>query len=302
MRDDLDIPMPSMSPGGTSGTSYRVPRQRQGIDPNTRRMAMMAAGIFGAFVVLAGAWSLIGHHKDGLPVIEADSRPLREKPANAGGMDTVGRDAALLAGTNDAQAKLAPPTEAPDPQALKPAPAVPAPLAPMPAAVATTAQPATAAPAALPATASPAPAAIAPRAPAAAPLAALPQEHGPRLPALPPDRPAQAAARTEPPPAPAAAAHPPARTASAIAPAHAGRAEVQLGAVVSEQAARSEWQRLAHKMPALLGSRKPTFSKFERDGRTYWRIRTGGFADLGAARQFCAEVAAHKGACTASAT
>jgi hypothetical protein len=85
-----------------------------------------------------------------------------------------------------------------------------------------------------------------------------------------------------------------------VAPAHAGRAEVQLGAVASEQIAKAEWERLAHRMPALLGNRKPIFSKATHEGRTFWRIRTGGFASLAAARQFCAEVAAHKGACIAS--
>ena len=42
MRDDLDIPMPSMTPGGASTTNFRVARQPEGLDPNTKRMAVVA--------------------------------------------------------------------------------------------------------------------------------------------------------------------------------------------------------------------------------------------------------------------
>ena len=56
MRDDLDIPMPAMGPAA-GGTGYRVPRQREGMDPNTRKLARIAAGIGGTLVLRLGAWS-----------------------------------------------------------------------------------------------------------------------------------------------------------------------------------------------------------------------------------------------------
>ena len=68
MRDDLDIPMPSMSPGGASTTNFRVARQPEGLDANTKRMAIVAAAIVGVFVVFAGVYSFMGHRRAGVPV------------------------------------------------------------------------------------------------------------------------------------------------------------------------------------------------------------------------------------------
>ena len=55
----------------------------------------------------------------------------------------------------------------------------------------------------------------------------------------------------------------------------------------SEDAAKSEWQRLSKRLPDLLGQRQPAFSKTEHDGRTLWRVRTGGFGDVAQATSFC---------------
>jgi cell division septation protein DedD len=71
-----------------------------------------------------------------------------------------------------------------------------------------------------------------------------------------------------------------------------GNTLVQLTAVSSEDAAKSEWQRLSKRMPDLLGQRKPAFSKTEHDGRTLWRVRTGGFSDLSQATSFCEKIRA----------
>src|SRR5262249_25009493 len=121
--------------------------------------------------------------------------------------------------------------------------------------------------------------------------------------APPPEAPAPQALRAPPPqvtPAPVAAPPVPAAVAAApkpvvvakpvpaLAPAaekHAatpasGNTLVQLTAVHSEDAANSEWQRLSKRLPDLLAQRKPAFSKTEHDGRTLWRVRTGGFSDV----------------------
>jgi hypothetical protein len=62
--------------------------------------------------------------------------------------------------------------------------------------------------------------------------------------------------------------------------------------VSSEEAARTEWQRLSKRLPDLLGQRRPAFSKTEHDGRTLWRVRAGGFADIPQATSFCEKVRA----------
>jgi len=120
-----------------------------------------------------------------------------------------------------------------------------------------------------------APNADAMRPPTAPPMAALP----PPVPIAPTT------------PAPAAAPPPP-----AIAFIGNGRSVVQLGALVSEEAAKTEWARLQKRVPELAG-RPPQILRFEQDGRTLWRLRTGGLADANAARALCESVRARGGAC-----
>jgi hypothetical protein len=227
------------------------------MDPNTKRLGLIAGGIGGVLLLLVGAWSVVGHHHGGVPVIEPDAGPVKVKPDNPGGMKVAGQNDEILSGASDeGQTAMAPPPEAPDPQALK--------------AVEQKAK-ATAAPAL-----ASAPPATPPAAASAAPAAA---------PAAPPVQPAT--------PAPAKPT-----AAAKGAPAPAGHsAQVQLAALPSEELARAEWQRLERKMPAVLNGHKPEVTRFERDGKIFWRLRTAGFASAADATRFCDEVKAKGASC-----
>lgn len=225
--------------------TYRVERQR-GMDPATKRLALIAAGLGSALLAVIGVWTVNGHRTGeggSVPVIEAPPGPMRVKPANPGGMQLAPGDEIFApgAGGDNASDKLAPPPETPDPQALRPPPK------PVPAPAATTVPPAP--PTALPAHAPP------PTVAAATPAV---------KPALPP----------------------------AI-----DRTAVQLAALPTEEAAKQQWALLQHRLPALLHGRDLAITKVEVEGRLWWRVRTGGFADPASARGFCDQVHAKGGAC-----
>ena len=234
MSDDLSIPSPT----------YRIPRHRQGMDPATRRLAMIAGGLGGVLLAVVGGWTLIGHRNTAVPVVQADSRPIRVKPENPGGMQVAGADADILSGS----------TESKDGR-------------------------------------------LAPRAGSTRTAGA----HRSTCPARPLSRHRRAggcsrhsqAGRSQARSGPASAAQEKRPTASA-----ANGAMVQLTAVNSEDAAKSEWQRLSKRLPDLLGQRKPAFSKTEHDGKAMWRVRTGGFADVAQATAFCEKVRAKGAGCS----
>ena len=130
MSDDLSIPSPA----------YRAARRSQGMDPATKRLAVIAGGLGGVLLLVVGGWSTMGHRSTAVPVVQADGRPVRVKPENPGGMQIAGANEDIFStgsGTNGG--KLAPPPEAPAPQALRAPlpPAAPPVAAPTPAPVAT---------------------------------------------------------------------------------------------------------------------------------------------------------------------
>jgi hypothetical protein len=86
----------------------------------------------------------------------------------------------------------------------------------------------------------------------------------------------------------------------AAAPAAKGTL-VQLAAVSSEEAAKTEWQRLEKRFPDLLGQRKPAISRIDHDGKALWRVRTGGFDDLTEATVFCERIRAKGTGCSVAA-
>lgn len=286
-------------------TTYRTPRHRSGMDPNTRRLAVIACGIGAALLVMVGAWSLTGGKSGGVPVVEADARPLRVKPDTSQQGPDVGSPA-----TPGKQA-LAPTPEAPKPEALRAqaekaaaeklaaeklaADRQAAEKAAMERAHMERAQAGTATPATPP---------VASTAQVTAPLMASGRPAGQPValtaPILP-SPPAPQAAR--PAPAPAQVARPapgsaPASTPASTSATGASGTQVQLAAVGSESAALSEWSRLEKRMPDILGDRRPAVIRVDRDGKTIWRLRTGGFADPTQARGFCDRVRAKGGTCT----
>lgn len=244
MSDDISIPRSVAGPGAGSVRSsfthsYRA--RRTGMDASTRRLFMAASALGLVLLAGMGVWTFGGHRAAGVPVIEADTRPLRVKPENPGGMTVVGVNEQVMSSHGDGTdvGDLAPEAERPDPQALRAQRQVASapPAAPMP----------------MPATQ-----VVAPHADGAAVTPAV----------LRPTSPA-------PGPAPAA-----------------GTAMVQVAAMESEAGAMTEWQRLTRKAPELLGDRKPSVVQAEKDGKIFWRLRTGGFADTAAAAEFCRKVRA----------
>jgi hypothetical protein len=309
MRNDLDIPFPGQTatmtePFGRTGYGTR----QGGLDPNTKRMAIIAGGIGGAFLVLVGVWSAVAPRRAGIPVIEADLRPVRERPVNKGGLNVVGADESSLGGEAEGKAVVAPSPEAPALAALKATP--PSTVAeaskpqvieaaksatPDPAKATVTASPKEVPPVALGSAAKPPmTAAVSAQGSAmqpvqrvaVAPTAPAPVANGPG--AASPLAPATAAAPST--------LHPTGPVGAA--PASPGAAQVQLAAVGSEPAAQAEWARLTKKFPDLLGTRHLAVSHVDRDGKTYWRVRTGGFADAASATAFCGQLKAKGAACS----
>ena len=119
--DFLEADHGVLTQGASHGATWRVPRQpSRGIDPGTRKLAWTAAGLGGALVVVIGLYSVAGHRSTVVPVIQADSRPIRMKPENRGGMQVSGADEEVMGGDADGRAsKLAPAFEAPAPKMLR---------------------------------------------------------------------------------------------------------------------------------------------------------------------------------------
>lgn len=272
--------------------SYRVQRGHSG--PSWPMLAV-AGGLLGT-VALAGAiaWSVSQSGPRTIPVIEADSRPIKVRPEDPGGLVVPNIDQLVLEPPavrramereQAANARLAPAPEAPalDLLLLQTAPptpqaAPPAPLASVP--------PSVPAPDDLP--------------PIAAP-ASGPATSGAALPGTPASsRGDVSRGDLSPDGAAAPAVAPPVPAQPRATPEPAGRAMVQLGALSSEEAALGEWNRLQRRIPELAG-RQPQVTRFDRGGGQppLWRLRTGGLADTEAARALCEAVRSQGGACMA---
>jgi hypothetical protein len=226
---------------GFARPSYR-PEPKGGLDPDLRRMALVAAGIGGALVLAIAGSSLLHRTHHTVPVIEAIAGPVRIKPADPGGMKVMGADDAAPGAE-----KLAPAAERPQIAAL--------------------------------------------RARVKAAKATKTSAEDTKI----------AAARP-----PVVVASPPPQKASVVTPVPSepnapSVTSVQLAAFDSAERAEQDWGRLAEKMPDLLGKRRPEVERADLHGRPVYRLRTGGFANLAQATEFCAKVRAHGADCSVAA-
>src|SRR6056297_257649 len=71
----------------------------------------------------------------------------------------------------------------------------------------------------------------------------------------------------------------------------------QLGAFESAAVAREEWDRLQTRFEDFLDGKNRVIQKAESGGRTFYRLRAMGFADLGEARRFCSALVAERADC-----
>jgi hypothetical protein len=71
----------------------------------------------------------------------------------------------------------------------------------------------------------------------------------------------------------------------------------QLGAFDSPEVARGEWDRLSQKFGDFLEGKQRVIQRAESGGRTFYRLRAMGFADLGDARRFCSALVAERAEC-----
>ena len=77
----------------------------------------------------------------------------------------------------------------------------------------------------------------------------------------------------------------------------AGTRLVQLGAFDSPEVARAEWDRLSQRFAGYLDDKQRVVQRAKSGGRTFYRLRAMGFADLSDARRFCSTLVAGNADC-----
>lgn len=304
MSDDLIIPNPGYRGNRTGRYSRTAVPRRGGMDPDTKRLTIFAGGVGGVLALLIAASAVTGHRSGQIPVVSPDPTPIRVRPENPGGMKIDAAENDVFSGGSDTTgARLAPAAETPDTRALEAAEAPPS----VPAAKAEAVSPAAPVPPMAPVS----PAATAIARPAAGSLPATAERPALAARAEPsPSRPVTAVATAMPALARPAVTAPPSPDRSSLDksspdrssadkhPASGHAVAVQLAAMTTEDAAKSEWLRLSKRLPDLFGSHTPALSRTEHDGHTFWRLRTMGFSDIAQARTFCDRVRAKGGNCS----
>jgi hypothetical protein len=261
MSDEFRIP----PPGYRSGPERRAAEGRR---------LVLTGGAIGVvlLVFVIGYAALTGGGPNSVPIITAPTTAVKVKPSDPGGLDLPNQSSQLLGGVGSGgTASLAPAPEVANPAGLAasqnqpPAPAVPPPAASVP-----TPPPAVAVPSVPETAAQPGSGAathIVPPSKSAARVGNLAQEYAPPV------------------------------THSG----KAGHVQVQLAALDSVDAAHAEWDHLSHRMPALFHGRSPIFMHADVNGRSFWRVRTAGFASVSTATTFCDAVRGQGGRCTVAA-
>ncbi|PZX16008.1 sporulation related protein [Palleronia aestuarii] len=82
--------------------------------------------------------------------------------------------------------------------------------------------------------------------------------------------------------------------AASIAP---GTRLAQLGAYPDARMARAEWNRIGESFAEYFGGKRRVVQEVTTGGRTFYRLRAEGFADLAEARRFCSALAAGNAEC-----
>lgn len=77
----------------------------------------------------------------------------------------------------------------------------------------------------------------------------------------------------------------------------AGTRLAQLGAYDSPEVARAEWDKLYDRFGDYMDGKKRVIQKASSGGRTFYRLRAAGFADLSDARRFCSALVAENADC-----
>ncbi len=105
---------------GAITESWRPQRRTTGFDPQMRRLAAIAGAVLCVAALAVGGYTLMARQPRTIPVIEADSRPVRVRPDNPGGMQVAGADEQIMGGSGTGQTDaMAPAAEAPRLGALR---------------------------------------------------------------------------------------------------------------------------------------------------------------------------------------
>lgn len=221
-----------------------------------------------------------------VPVITADTTPIKERPQDPGGLDIPNRGMEVFSqitpGTEPQRVeRLLPPAEAP---VARPAPPA-GPLVPD--------APAIRDRAALPAVVE------APPGPPPAPPAVTGAQEVAKAPvapaAIPPKEPAKEAAKKE---APRTAALPKAPAPAAPNAASVGGWQVQLGAAREQNSANAAVQRIATANKDILGGLRTSVVRADLGAKgTFYRMRVGPLKDRAAADDLCGKLKARKVGC-----
>ncbi|MFQ5467504.1 MAG: SPOR domain-containing protein [Kiloniellaceae bacterium] len=253
-------------------------------------LALIALGAFVGVVWYAYDWGISGVGTEEVPVVRADARPIKTRPAVPGGREVANQESVVLN-------EIVPDPDKPQVERLLPPPEVPRP----PPAPAATPAPNTTIKIPPQSSAAPPPAASgqAVAKPNGAPSSTsdLQIASGPEA-SAPPAKPVPKAA---PPAKPAAKAAKPVKKAAppqtAAVPATGGYM-VQLSSLKDGATVAGEWARLQKAYPALLGGRTLDVQVANLGSRgVFHRVRAGVFASRAAAAALCGKLKAKKQDC-----